>query len=61
MPDHAHMMTPIPLKYSVSQVVGLYQRKKCDPYSTELLRKEAGLCRTFALGTGLLCYDGRSR
>jgi putative transposase len=34
--DHVHMLISIPPKYAVSLVVGLYERKKRDPYSADL-------------------------
>ena len=40
MLDHVHICISIPLKHSVSHVIGLYQREECDIDSETICRED---------------------
>ena len=58
MSDHVHMLLSIPPKYSVSGVVGVYQREECNNDSAKIYGTGEELCGTALLGEGVLRVDG---
>ena len=54
-----HMVISIPPKYSVSQVVG-YVKGKSAIWVARSNGEEPEFCGSEFLGTGLLCFNGRT-
>jgi REP element-mobilizing transposase RayT len=59
MPNHVHMLLSVPPKYSVSNVMGVRQREKRDPYCAGVCKTTQEFCQPAFLGTGLLGLNGR--
>ena len=59
MPDHVHMLIPIPPKYSVAEVIGYLKGKRLDLGCAECRTQAAEFSGSQILGEGVLRFDGR--
>ena len=55
--DHVRVLMAIPPKYSVAQIVVIYERKECDPHCKDISGATEELYRDAFLGPWLLCID----
>jgi putative transposase len=58
MADDVHMLLSIPPKYSVSEVVRVYQGQECNRDSSEFHGSTEELCGAELLGEGILRVNG---